>query len=216
MEYIQFTGKTRLDAISKAMEKFSVSEDRLDIQVLDEGSKGFLGIGAKDYVIQARKLVVKEDIIIDYIKKIYACMDIDVEVEVTGREDTLLVDIKGEEASVLIGRHAESLDALQTIVNIVLTKETGEHTRVILDIENYRSRREESLISYAKKMAQKVISRRRSIKLDPMNPYERRIIHSALQENDKITTFSEGEDPNRRIVLALKRGVSNIKKRYEQ
>lgn len=216
MEYIQFTGKTRLDAISKAMEKFSVSEDRLDIQVLDEGSKGFLGIGAKDYVIQARKLVVKEDIIIDYIKKIYACMDIDVEVEVTGREDTLLVDIKGEESSVLIGRHAESLDALQTIVNIVLTKETGEHTRVILDIENYRSRREESLISYAKKMAQKVINRRRSIKLDPMNPYERRIIHSALQENDKITTFSEGEDPNRRIVLALKRGVSNIKKRYEQ
>jgi spoIIIJ-associated protein jag len=216
VEYIQFTGKTRLDAISKAMEKFSVSEDRLDIQVLDEGSKGFLGIGAKDYVIQARKLVVKEDIIIDYIKKIYACMDIDVEVEVTGREDTLLVDIKGEEASVLIGRHAESLDALQTIVNIVLTKETGEHTRVILDIENYRSRREESLISYAKKMAQKVINRRRSIKLDPMNPYERRIIHSALQENDKITTFSEGEDPNRRIVLALKRGVSNIKKRYEQ
>ena len=216
MEYIQFTGKTRLDAISKAMEKFSVSEDRLDIQVLDEGSKGFLGIGAKDYVIQARKLVVKEDIIIDYIKKIYACMDIDVEVEVTGREDTLLVDIKGEEASVLIGRHAESLDALQTIVNIVLTKETGEHTRVILDIENYRSRREESLISYAKKMAQKVINRRRSIKLDPMNPYERRIIHSALQENDKITTFSEGEDPNRRIVLALKRGVSNIKKRYAQ
>lgn len=213
MEYIQFTGKTRLDAISKAMEKFSVSEDRLDIQVLDEGSKGFLGIGAKDYVIQARKLVVKEDIIIDYIKKIYACMDIDVEVEVTGREDTLLVDIKGEEASVLIGRHAESLDALQTIVNIVLTKETGEHTRVILDIENYRSRREESLISYAKKMAQKVINRRRSIKLDPMNPYERRIIHSALQENDKITTFSEGEDPNRRIVLALKRGVSNIKKK---
>jgi spoIIIJ-associated protein jag len=216
VEYIQFTGKTRLDAISKAMEKFSVSEDRLDIQVLDEGSKGFLGIGAKDYVIQARKLVVKEDIIIDYIKKIYACMDIDVEVEVTGREDTLLVDIKGEESSVLIGRHAESLDALQTIVNIVLTKETGEHTRVILDIENYRSRREESLISYAKKMAQKVINRRRSIKLDPMNPYERRIIHSALQENDKITTFSEGEDPNRRIVLALKRGVSNIKKRYEQ
>ena len=208
MEYIQFTGKTRLDAISKAMEKFSVSEDRLDIQVLDEGSKGFLGIGAKDYVIQARKLVVKEDIIIDYIKKIYACMDIDVEVEVTGREDTLLVDIKGEEASVLIGRHAESLDALQTIVNIVLTKETGEHTRVILDIEK-------SLISYAKKMAQKVINRRRSIKLDPMNPYERRIIHSALQENDKITTFSEGEDPNRRIVLALKRGVSNIKKRHE-
>lgn len=215
MEYIQFTGKTRLDAISKAMEKFSVSEDRLDIQVLDEGSKGFLGIGAKDYVIQARKVVVKEDIIRDYIKKIYACMDIDVEVEVTGREDTLLVDIKGEEASVLIGRHAESLDALQTIVNIVLSKETGEHTRVILDIENYRSRREESLISYAKKMAQKVINRRRSIKLDPMNPYERRIIHSALQENDKITTFSEGEDPNRRIVLALKRGVSNIKKRHE-
>jgi spoIIIJ-associated protein jag len=215
VEYIQFTGKTRLDAISKAMEKFSVSEDRLDIQVLDEGSKGFLGIGAKDYVIQARKLVVKEDIIRDYIKKIYACMDIDVEVEVTGREDTLLVDIKGEEASVLIGRHAESLDALQTIVNIVLSKETGEHTRVILDIENYRSRREESLISYAKKMAQKVISRRRSIKLDPMNPYERRIIHSALQENDKITTFSEGEDPNRRIVLALKRGVSNLKKRHE-
>lgn len=205
MDYIQFSGKTRSDAVEKAKEKFGVGEDKLDIQVVEEGSKGFLGIGAKDFVINAKKLVIKEEVITEFLKKVYNCLDIKIDVEITEDDDNINVKITGEDSTILIGRHGDSLDGLQTILNIVLTKETSEHKRIILDIEGYREKREDSLVSYAKKMAQKVMRSRRSIKLDPMNPYERRIVHFALQQNDRITTFSEGEEPNRRIVLALKR-----------
>ena len=214
MDYIQISGKTRSEAIEKAMEKFGVGEENLDIQVVDEGSRGFLGIGAKDYVINVKKIVNKEEIIRSYLKKIYDCLDIRIDVRVE-EEDTVRVFVTGEGSSILIGRHGESLDGLQTIVNIYLTKETDEHKRLILDIEGYREKRETSLVAYAKKMAQKVMYSRRAIKLDPMNPYERRIVHFALQDNTKITSFSEGEEPNRRIVLALKKnGNGNYKNSY--
>lgn len=215
MDYIQISGKTRSEAIEKAMEKFGVGEENLDIQVVDEGSRGFLGIGAKDYVINVKKIVNKEEIIRSYLKKIYDCLDIRIDVRVEEEEDTVRVFVTGEGSSILIGRHGESLDGLQTILNIYLTKETDEHKRLILDIEGYREKRETSLVAYAKKMAQKVMYSRRAIKLDPMNPYERRIVHFALQDNTKITSFSEGEEPNRRIVLALKKnGNGNHKNSY--
>ena len=215
MDYIQISGKTRSEAIEKAMEKFGVGEENLDIQVVDEGSRGFLGIGAKDYVINVKKIVNKEEIIRSYLKKIYDCLDIRIDVRVEEEEDTVRVFVTGEGSSILIGRHGESLDGLQTIVNIYLTKETDEHKRLILDIEGYREKRETSLVAYAKKMAQKVMYSRRAIKLDPMNPYERRIVNFALQDNTKITSFSEGEEPNRRIVLALKKnGNGNYKNSY--
>lgn len=215
MDYIQISGKTRSEAIEKAMEKFGVGEENLDIQVVDEGSRGFLGIGAKDYVINVKKIINKEEIIRSYLKKIYDCLDIRIDVRVEEEEDTVRVFVTGEGSSILIGRHGESLDGLQTIVNIYLTKETDEHKRLILDIEGYREKRETSLVAYAKKMAQKVMYSRRAIKLDPMNPYERRIVHFALQDNTKITSFSEGEEPNRRIVLALKKnGNGNYKNSY--
>ena len=215
MDYIQISGKTRSEAIEKAMEKFGVGEENLDIQVVDEGCRGFLGIGAKDYVINVKKIVNKEEIIRSYLKKIYDCLDIRIDVRVEEEEDTVRVFVTGEGSSILIGRHGESLDGLQTILNIYLTKETDEHKRLILDIEGYREKRETSLVAYAKKMAQKVMYSRRAIKLDPMNPYERRIVHFALQDNTKITSFSEGEEPNRRIVLALKKnGNGNYKNSY--
>lgn len=215
MDYIQISGKTRSEAIEKAMEKFGVGEENLDIQVVDEGSRGFLGIGAKDYVINVKKIINKEEIIRNYLKKIYDCLDIRIDVRVEEEEDTVRVFVTGEGSSILIGRHGESLDGLQTILNIYLTKETDEHKRLILDIEGYREKRETSLVAYAKKMAQKVMYSRRAIKLDPMNPYERRIVHFALQDNTKITSFSEGEEPNRRIVLALKKnGNGNYKNSY--
>ena len=215
MDYIKISGKTRSEAIEKAKEKFGVGEENLDIKVVDEGSRGFLGIGAKDYVINVKKIINKEEIIRSYLKKIYDCLDIRIDVRVEEEEDTVRVFVTGEGSSILIGRHGESLDGLQTILNIYLTKETDEHKRLILDIEGYREKRETSLVAYAKKMAQKVMYSRRAIKLDPMNPYERRIVHFALQDNTKITSFSEGEEPNRRIVLALKKnGNGNYKNSY--
>ena len=157
VDYIQISAKTRSEAIEKAKEKFGVGEENLDIKVVDEGSRGFLGIGAKDYVINVKKIVKKDEVIRDFLKKIYNCLDIKIDVRVEEEEDTVRVFVTGESASILIGRHGESLDGLQTIVNIYLTKETDEHKRLILDIEGYREKREASLVAYAKKMAQKVI-----------------------------------------------------------
>lgn len=214
MDYLQIRGKTREEAIQKAIKELKVEEEKLDIQVIDEGSKGFLGIGAKDYVINVRKLIDKNDIIRDFLQKIFASIKVNCDIQILQDEDTTRVNIIGEEASILIGRRGESLDSLQLLVNIVVTKELNSYEKIILDIENYREKREQSLISYAKKMARKVMMQRRSIKLEPMNPYERRVIHYALQEDTKINTFSEGEEPNRRIVISVKRNSNNDKARY--
>lgn len=221
MDFIQISAKTKQDAINKAMEKFNVDEEKLDIQVLDEGSKGFLGIGAKDCIINVRKKITKEDLIRDFIQDVYSSLGIKPNIDIvmskdeTSEKENIYVSITGEETSILIGRRGESLDSLQMLINIIVNKEVQEHERIILDIENYREKREQSLVQYAKKMAKKAVYQRRSIKLEPMNPYERRIIHYALQNDPKINTFSEGEEPNRRIVLSLKKGQPSYKSKYK-
>lgn len=221
MDFIQISAKTKQDAISRAMEKFNVDEEKLDIQVLDEGSKGFLGIGAKDCIINVRKKITKEDLIRDFIQDVYSSLGIKPNIDIvmskdeTSEKENIYVSITGEETSILIGRRGESLDSLQMLINIIVNKEVQEHERIILDIENYREKREQSLVQYAKKMAKKAVYQRRSIKLEPMNPYERRIIHYALQNDPKINTFSEGEEPNRRIVLSLKKGQPSYKSKYK-
>ncbi|NWO25756.1 protein jag [Peptostreptococcaceae bacterium oral taxon 081] len=209
MEYIQISGKTRQEAIEKAIEKLGVDESKLDIQVVDEGSKGFLGIGAKDYIIKVKKIVDREDLIREFLGKVFKSMDIVCDINIVQTEENTRVEIKGEDAAMFIGKRGESLDSLQMLTNIVVSKALDSHEKIILDIENYREKREKSLIAYAKKMAKKVIFQRRNIKLEPMNPYERRVIHYALQDDSRINTFSEGEEPNRRIVLSLKKGGFN-------
>ncbi|WP_455088909.1 RNA-binding cell elongation regulator Jag/EloR [Peptoanaerobacter stomatis] len=209
MEYIQISGKTRQEAIEKAIEKLGVDESKLDIQVVDEGSKGFLGIGAKDYIIKVKKILDREDLIREFLEKVFKSMDTVCDINIVQTEENTRVEIKGEDAAMFIGKRGESLDSLQMLTNIVVSKALDSHEKIILDIENYREKREKSLIAYAKKMAKKVIFQRRNIKLEPMNPYERRVIHYALQDDGRINTFSEGEEPNRRIVLSLKKGAFN-------
>ena len=209
MEYIQISGKTRQEAIERAIEKLGVDESKMDIQVVDEGSKGFLGIGAKDYIIKVKKILDREDLIREFLEKIFKSMDTVCDINIVQTEENTRVEIKGEDAAIFIGKRGESLDSLQMLTNIVVSKALDSHEKIILDIENYREKREKSLIAYAKKMAKKVIFQRRNIKLEPMNPYERRVIHYALQDDGRINTFSEGEEPNRRIVLSLKKGAFN-------
>ncbi|MGP1598854.1 RNA-binding cell elongation regulator Jag/EloR [Peptoanaerobacter stomatis] len=209
MEYIQISGKTRQEAIERAIEQLGVDESKMDIQVVDEGSKGFLGIGAKDYIIKVKKILDREDLIREFLEKIFKSMDTVCDINIVQTEENTRVEIKGEDAAIFIGKRGESLDSLQMLTNIVISKALDSHEKIILDIENYREKREKSLIAYAKKMAKKVIFQRRNIKLEPMNPYERRVIHYALQDDGRINTFSEGEEPNRRIVLSLKKGAFN-------
>jgi spoIIIJ-associated protein jag len=209
MEYIQISGKTRQEAIERAIEQLGVDESKMDIQVVDEGSKGFLGIGAKDYIIKVKKILDREDLIREFLEKVFKSMDTVCDINIVQTEENTRVEIKGEDAAIFIGKRGESLDSLQMLTNIVVSKALDSHEKIILDIENYREKREKSLIAYAKKMAKKVIFQRRNIKLEPMNPYERRVIHYALQDDGRINTFSEGEEPNRRIVLSLKKGAFN-------
>ena len=209
MEYIQISGKTRQEAIERAIEQLGVDESKMDIQVVDEGSKGFLGIGAKDYIIKVKKILDREDLIREFLEKVFKSMDTVCDINIVQTEENTRVEIKGEDAAIFIGKRGESLDSLQMLTNIVVSKALDSHEKIILDIENYREKREKSLIAYAKKMAKTVIFQRRNIKLEPMNPYERRVIHYALQDDGRINTFSEGEEPNRRIVLSLKKGAFN-------
>ena len=210
MEYIEFTAKTVSEAITDACQKFSVTSDRLDWEVIEEGSSGFLGIGSKPAVIRAavkiEKLTVPE-VAENFLHDVFNAMNMAVTVDVDYDEDkkTMDIEISGDEMGVLIGKRGQTLDSLQYLVSLVVNKEVEEYIRVKLDSENYRERRRETLENLAKNIAYKVKRTKRSVSLEPMNPYERRIIHSALQNDKYVTTYSEGEEPFRRVVVTLKR-----------
>lgn len=238
MEYMEFKGKTKNDAITEACRHFSIPSDKLDYEVVEEGKAGFLGMGAKPAVIRARvKENVQEEVIepvklaeepviasvtevaanivdVDveavsrkFLTDVFAAMGIGAEI-ITKYNDslkTLEVELSGEEMGVLIGKRGQTLDSLQYLISLVVNKGTSEYIRVKVDTENYRQRRRDTLENLAKNIAYKVKRTRRPVSLEPMNPYERRIIHSALQNDRYVTTHSEGDEPFRRVVVTPKR-----------
>ena len=210
MEYIEISAKTVSEAITEACQKFGVTSDRLDYEVIDEGSNGFLGIGSKPAVIKAAVKVTEisiENRAKIFLNDVFAAMNMEVVVAVTYDENdhTMDVDLSGDEMGVLIGKRGQTLDSLQYLVSLVVNKGEDEYIRVKVDTENYRQRRKETLENLAKNIAYKVKRTKRPVSLEPMNPYERRIIHSALQNDKYVTTHSEGEEPFRRVVVTLKR-----------
>ena len=211
MEYIEVSAKTVSEAITEACQKLSVTSDRLDYQVIEEGSSGFLGIGSKPAVIKAavkfEKLTVPE-VAENFLHDVFTAMNMAVTVNVDYDEDrrTMDIEISGDEMGILIGKRGQTLDSLQYLVSLVVNKEVEEFIRVKLDTENYRERRRETLENLAKNIAYKVKRTKRPVSLEPMNPYERRIIHSALQNDKYISTHSEGDEPFRRVVVTYKRG----------
>lgn len=208
MEYIEISAKTVNDAITEACKKFGVTSDNLDYEVIEEGSNGFLGLGAKPAVIKAgvKALSPKEEAK-KFLADVFAAMDMIVTVDVSydEAEKNMDIDLSGEEMGVLIGKRGQTLDSLQYLVSLVVNKDAEDYIRVKVDTENYRLRRKETLENLAKNIAYKVKRTKRSVSLEPMNPYERRIIHSALQNDRYVTTYSEGEEPFRHVVIALKR-----------
>lgn len=210
MEYIEVSAKTIDDAITEACQKLGVTSDRLDYQVIEEGSSGFLGIGSKPAVIKA---AVKEeelsvsDAAKNFLRDVFAAMKMSVviSVEYNEEEKTMDVDLSGDDMGILIGKRGQTLDSLQYLVSLVVNKESEDYIRVKVDTENYRERRKETLENLAKNIAYKVKRTKRPVSLEPMNPYERRIIHSALQGDKYVSTHSEGEEPFRRVVVTLKR-----------
>lgn len=207
MEYIEVSAKTVNDAITEACQKLLVTSDKLDYVVVEEGSSGFLGIGSKPAVIKARVISSVKDKAKDFLDSVFEAMDMIVTVDIKYDEidNYMDIDLKGDEMGVLIGKRGQTLDSLQYLVSLVVNKESENYIRVKVDTENYRQRRKETLENLAKNIAYKVKRTKHSVSLEPMNPYERRIIHSALQNDKYVTTHSEGEEPFRRVVVVLKK-----------
>ena len=210
MEYIEVSAKTVNEAITEACQKFGVTSDRLEYEVIEEGSSGFLGIGSKPAMIKAAVKVIEvslEDRAKTFLNDVFSAMDMNVVVDVVYNETERAMDIElsGDEMGVLIGKRGQTLDSLQYLVSLVVNKGEQNYIRVKVDTEDYRSRRKDTLENLAKNIAYKVKRTKRAVSLEPMNPYERRIIHSALQNDKYVVTHSEGEEPFRRVVISLKK-----------
>ena len=208
MKFVEIIGKTKEEAIQKAVDQLGTPVEDLEIEVLEEGSKGLFGfLGTKDFKIKAT-VIVKDTVetrILSFLNGLFEVMNIEADIKIDMNSDSAKVSVIGDSAGQLIGRRGESLDALQMILSLAVNKTPGEYVKIMLDIEDYRSKREESLVRYANKMARTAAKQRKNIKLEPMNPYERRIVHSALQSDTYVTTYSEGEEPYRKVVIAVKR-----------
>lgn len=207
MEYIEISAKTVADAITEACQKLEVTSDKLEYIVVEEGSSGFLGIGSKPAIIKAKVKSSITDTAKDFLKDVFEAMNMVVVIDAKYDEENknLNVDLSGDEMGVLIGKRGQTLDSLQYLLSLVVNKESEEYIRVKVDTEDYRKRRKETLENLAKNIAYKVKRTKRPVSLEPMNPYERRIIHSALQNDKYVTTHSEGEEPFRKVVITLKK-----------
>ena len=216
MEFQLFTGKNVEEALTKASVELGVTSDRVEYEVIEKGSAGFIGIGSKPAKINARVkeeevIVVSEApadieaVIVEFLSKVFDAMNLTVKINVNITEESVDVDLVGDDMGVLIGKRGQTLDSLQYLVSLVVNKKSDKYLRVKLDTENYRERRKETLENLAKNIAFKVKRTKRPVSLEPMNPYERRVIHSALQNDRYVTTKSEGEEPFRHVVVLLKK-----------
>ena len=207
MKVIEMTGKTVEEALNHALNELKLTKDKVDVEIIDEGSKGLFNlIGAKPAKI---KVTTKPDSLDDaktFLVNVLNSMNIEADIDIKEENDIIKINLSGAKMGLVIGYRGETLDSLQYLVSLVVNKNhENPYKRVVLDAENYRHKREETLIKVAQKTAYKVKKSGRPYKLEPMNPYERRVIHSALQEYTDINTYSEGEEPFRRIVISLKK-----------
>ena len=207
MEFIEISAKNVDDAITQATVQLGITSDQLEYEVLDKGSTGFLGIGSKNAVIKARKKFSIDENVVEFLSSIFDAMKVEVEilVAVNEEEHIIEVELKGDDMGILIGKRGQTLDSLQYLTNLAINKHSDEYYKVKIDTEDYRKRRKETLENLAKNIAYKVKRTKRPVSLEPMNPFERRIIHSALQNDRYVTTHSEGDEPYRHVVVTLKK-----------
>ena len=206
MKIVEKMGKTVDDAVDLALKELDATIDEVVVEVLEEPSKGLFGLIK---VKQAKvKVILKENSLkraSGLLKGIFQTMDLDVKINISENEKAMFINLEGPDLGILIGRRGETLDALQYLVNLSVNKNQEIRKKIIIDIEGYRSRREKTLQKLALKLADKAKQRGRNVVLEPMSSQERRIIHTALQGRDDIYTFSEGEEPYRKIIISPKR-----------
>ena len=202
MRTLEMTGKTVDDALQAALKELGVGKDDVEVQVIEEGSKGFLGIGNKD----AKIIVVVKDNpekrAVDFLKGMFELWGENVEIETEIKDETLCIELKGENMGVVIGKRGETLDAIQHLTSLSVNTGKEDFIKVSIDTENYREKRNQTLVELSKKLAVRVAKTRKNMTLEPMNSYERRIIHATLQDDKYVTTYSVGQSPNRKVVIA--------------
>ena len=228
MDFVEYKGKTVDDAITEACQALTVTSDRLEYEVIEKGSSGILGFGSKPAIIKARVKIEKKDESKkeektpkkefkadktstvtpaadpkEFLDNVFKAMKMNVNIDVAQEGNEINIELSGDDMGVLIGKRGQTLDSLQYLTSLVVNKGTSEYIRVKVDTEDYRKRRKETLENLAKNLAYKVKRTKKTVTLEPMNPYERRVIHSALQNDKYVSTHSEGEEPYRKVVITL-------------
>lgn len=206
MKFIEKTGKTIEEAVDQALVELDATREEVEVEVLEEPSKGIFGfIKVKPARV---KVILKNNPLkraSSLLKGIFQTMDLDVKINISENDKTIFINLEGPDLGILIGRRGETLDALQYLVNLSVNKNQEIRKKIIIDIEGYRNRREKTLQRLALKLADKARQRGRNVVLEPMSSQERRIIHTALQGREDIYTFSEGEEPYRKIIISPKK-----------
>lgn len=207
MDFIEITAKTVDDAITDALVQLGTTSDQIEYEVIEKGSSGFLGFNSKPARIKVRKKYTVEDHIKNFLDQVFEAMNMKVEIVIqkSDEENVYDVELKGDEMGVLIGKRGQTLDSLQYLTNLAINKHAENYVKVKLDTEDYRKRRKETLENLARNIAYKVKRTKKPVSLEPMNPFERRVIHSALQNDRYVVTHSEGDEPYRHVVITLKR-----------
>ncbi len=204
MKSIRKTGKTVEQAVELALKELGVSREEVDVEVLDAGSKGIFSILAKDAMVMVTVKQDNADFVFRLLSQIISVMKINVSIDIEQEDNQILVNLQGPNVGLLIGRRGETLDALQYLTGIALNKRTEEYIRVIIDGAGYRVRRKRTLVQLAEKLAKQVKRTGKKVTLEPMPPYERKIIHTALQNDTTVKTYSEGLEPYRKIIIEFK------------
>lgn len=216
MDWKEFTAKTVDEALTNAMLEIGTTADNLEYEIIEKESSGFFGMFSKPARIKVRLKLSVENTARKFLEEVFDAMDINAKLDIVyDKENEMLeINIEGEDMGVLIGKRGQTLDSLQYLVSLVINKNSDKYIKVKLDTENYRERRKETLENLAKNIAYKVRKTKKSVALEPMNPYERRIIHSALQNDKYVETYSEGEDPYRKVVIGYKKSGHEPRSRY--
>ncbi|HHT51180.1 MAG TPA: protein jag [Eubacteriaceae bacterium] len=205
MEKTIATGVTIQDAIDNGLKELNAHRDNVEINVVEVPSKGIFGIGSKLAKVEITLKDNTEEVARNFLNDILNAMNVIAIINTNLEDNVLKIELEGKDMGVLIGRRGETLDAIQYLISLVINKGKEKYIRVLLDTEDYRARREKTLQRLAERLAKKVVKTRRKVLLEPMNPYERRIIHFHLQEHPRVHTYSEGEEPYRKVVISLKK-----------
>lgn len=202
---VKKSAKTVQEAIRLALAELKVTESEASVEIIEEGSKGLFGIGAKDAVVSVTSNVSPENRARTFLEDVFLSMGMRVEMDITFEGKLMKINLSGENMGIIIGKHGDTLDALEHLTSLTVNRGDGDYVKVVLDTENYREKRRQTLVRLAENLSASVVNHKKKVTLEPMSASERRIIHSTLQSNEQVDTYSIGEEPYRRVVIALKK-----------